>query len=169
MLDVLDKVLADRELFLSPEGWNSLDIDYHPPRVERIWKQWGEYRIYLHRIHPCKTEEALFHPHPWPSAMLIADGCYEMGVGQGASRPEVVTAAKIILGPGSRYEMVEPLGWHYVRPLVFTYTLMITGKPWSNPIQIEERPAGPLSPLDEDSKNMLLNRFRSLLLGPNKL
>ena len=63
------------------DAWRSLDIDYEPPHVERLWRPWGpvvstgamtipsRFRLSLHRIHPCET--ALFHPHPWPSAVRI--------------------------------------------------------------------------------------------------
>ena len=68
-------------LLEKPEIWNSLDVDYHPPRVERIWCQYGDYRIYLHFIHACKPGEALYHSHPWPSVMHVIEGTYEMGIG----------------------------------------------------------------------------------------
>ena len=28
-------------------AWNSLNIDYHPPKVERLWAQLGEMRLML--------------------------------------------------------------------------------------------------------------------------
>jgi len=57
------------------EGWNTKYIDYHPPLVERAYRDLDdELRISLHRIHPCKRSEALFHPHPWPGADLARDG-----------------------------------------------------------------------------------------------
>ena len=43
MLDVLERVEADLPALLADDlGWNSLDINYHPPRVERLWRNWGE-------------------------------------------------------------------------------------------------------------------------------
>ncbi len=110
--------------------WQSLDITYEKPHVERVWMPYQGYRIYLHRIHTCSREEALWHPHPWPSAMLVVDGEYEMGIGYGNSlRPPV--AATVVLGQGSRYEMVEANAWHYVRPVNKpVLSLMVTGLPW---------------------------------------
>lgn len=169
MLDILEQVLADAPNLLQPEGWHSLDIDYHPPRVERCWKQWGEYRVSLHRIYPCKAEDALFHPHPWPSAMVILKGQYEMGVGQGNSLDEVVVAAKLILGAGSRYEMDHPQGWHYVRPLTLTYTVMVTGYPWADALDSTEMPRKPMYPLDSFTREDMLSRFRELLLGDDRI
>lgn len=124
--NVLPTLLLDSSL------WNTLDVDYEPPRVERLWTQHGEDRIYLHRIHAC--EKALFHPHPWPSAIRLVLGGYEMGVGYGKGEETPPEAATMILHQGSSYEMVDEDGWHYVRPLRGTsLSVMITGKPWSRP------------------------------------
>lgn len=113
MLNVLKQAEKDMRSFLADkDGWKSLDINYHPPRVERVWRQWGEYRIMLHRIHPC--DNALMHPHPWPSAIYIASGSYEMGLGYSNTTEKPPIVAKIIAGRGSRYEMVDKYGWHYV-------------------------------------------------------
>lgn len=46
------------ELLTKPEIWNTLDIDYFPPRVERVWTQFDEnHRLFIHVIHP--TNETL--------------------------------------------------------------------------------------------------------------
>lgn len=133
MLDTLyaaEKVLPD---LLSNEGdWKSLLIDYHPPMVERLWIPFGtDSRLSLHRIHPCKKEDALFHPHPWPSAMKIVHGSYEMAVGYGSGSDLPPVAALIFAMQGSSYEMTHPDAWHYVRPIVVpVYTIMVTGTPW---------------------------------------
>src|SRR5690349_2249699 len=87
MLDVL--LQAEREvrtLLKDESGWKTLFINYHPPFVERLWRPFGEeYRLFLHCIHPCTEEQALFHPHPWPSAMRVLEGTYWMKIGAGAS------------------------------------------------------------------------------------
>lgn len=134
MLDVLERAEeALPSLLASRHLWNSVYVDYHPPFVERLWIPFegGDYRIYLHRIHPCMPEEALFHPHPWPSAMRVLEGKYEMAVGYGKGEVTPPVAAKLILGADSRYEMTDPDAWHYVRPFIGpTLSLMVTGKPW---------------------------------------
>ena len=87
---ILPELLKDEFL------WSTVDVDYETPRVERVWTQVGPMRINLHRIHPCK--EALMHPHPWPSAVAVVHGEYEMGVGFGPTTvgsPVPRTAAKI--------------------------------------------------------------------------
>jgi hypothetical protein len=115
-------------LLVSEVGWNSLDVDYDPPRVERLWRPFEECRLYLHRIHPC--DRALYHPHPWPSAIKIVSGGYEMGVGFGEGSQPPLVAATLHLKPGSSYEMTNIDGWHYVLPSVENLSIMITGAPW---------------------------------------
>lgn len=135
MLEVLERVektlpglLDDRKL----DDWNSVLIDYHPPVVKRLWRNFeDEYRIYLHEILPCQPGEALLHPHPWPSAMRVVSGTYEMGIGYGSGSVEPPVAATVILSAKSTYEMVDKDAWHYVRPLRHpALSLMVTGKPW---------------------------------------
>jgi hypothetical protein len=159
MLDALARVEAELPTLLADAaGWNSLDIDYHPPRVERLWRPWGAYRISLHCIHPCTADAALFHPHPWPSAMRILDGSYEMAVGYGAGSTPPPIAARIIASALS-YEMTDPDAWHYVRPIGGpAMTVMVTGTPWS---RASPGSAEPLRPLAEARKAELLAWFRA--------
>ena len=158
------------------DAWRSLDIDYEPPRVERLWRPWGpvvstgamsipsRFRINLHRIGPC--ESALFHPHPWPSAVRIITGRYEMGVGtrsvnQHYNPPEI---CRMVLGPGDQYEMVDPAGWHYVKPLDEpSLSVMITARPFTEQI-FDHRQFGKREKLGElglGVKTSLLAEFTS--------
>ena len=119
------------DLMKDETAWRSLYVDYHPPIVERIWRQWGEYRVYLHRIHPCIPGEALFHRHAWPQAVRVISGTYEMGVGvlpfQTSSTPLLVIS---LMGPGSYYEMNHPSGGHYVQPIGQpSRSVLLTGPP----------------------------------------
>jgi hypothetical protein len=126
--------------------WQSLYVDYHPPTVERLWTTWHLYRVYLHRIHPCEREQALFHPHPWPSAMRVLEGEYEMAVGFGPGMEEPPVAALMVSRGDFRYEMTHPDSWHYVRPLGQpTFSLMVTGSPWTRTSHKSEKPLHPLS------------------------
>ncbi len=160
---------ALQELFDDEAGWQSLDVDYEPPRVERLWRPYeSDHRLYLHRIHPC--EQALFHPHPWPSAILLLSGRYEMGIGYGAGNTPPPIAATTILAPGTMYEMLDPDGWHYVRPLGGpSLSLMVTGPRW------ERWSPGPstdkvLQPLTDDARKALFRdvaaALNTLPLGP---
>ncbi len=159
MLDTLHAVERDLpQLLTSAAGWNSLRIDYHPPFVDRVWRDWGEYRISLHCISPCEPDASLFHPHPWPSAMRILEGQYEMTVsyGQGDTAPPV--AAKLIASGPMEYEMVDENAWHAVRPIGgVAWTLMVTGKPWSRSAPRSERPLHALPP---ERIEEILARFR---------
>jgi hypothetical protein len=160
MLDILravEEVLPD--LLRDEAGWQSVYIDYHPPTVERLWRQWREYRVSLHRIHPCGPGEALFHPHPWPSAMRILEGEYEMAVGYGAGDDLPPVAALMIAAGDFRYEMTDPDAWHYVRPLgAPSLSLMVTGPPWQ---RSSPRSSKPLQPLTAEQQAALLQSFRA--------
>lgn len=149
-------------LLLDVGGWKTKLIDYHPPKVERLYRDLDGDRILLHRIHPCEPGEALFHPHPWPSAIAIVEGGYEMGVGQGQEAPRKA-AATLVLAPGSRYEMTDPLGWHWVRPLDRpSLSVMVTGPVWPAEVALEAPRTGnyPFPPLSEEARDDLLAAFR---------
>lgn len=149
----LPKLLKDRS------HWQSVLVDYHAPFVERLWMPVGSYRVYLHKIYPCDASQALFHPHPWPSAMRIVDGEYEMSVGYGKGMIVPPTAATMILSTGSCYEMIDPDGWHYVRPLGKpTLSLMVTGTPWKRE---SHKSTKQLYPLAENVAEELLRGFSS--------
>ncbi len=150
--EALPKLLEDEE------GWTGLYVDYERPFVERLWRAWGDYRLNLHRIHPCDSGQALWHPHPWPSAMRIHEGSYEMRVGYGDGEAIPATACRLVLVPGSTYEMVELDGWHAVRPLVEpVYTFMLTGKPWS---RSSPKSVKPLAALTSEQRANLFAFFR---------
>lgn len=160
MLEILARVEAELPRLLVETTWNSLDITYHPPHVERLWIPWRDYRVSLHRIHPCEPSDALFHPHPWPSAMRILDGTYEMAIGHGAGEAAPPIAARIVASGEFRYEMTDRDAWHYVRPIGGpAMTIMVTGKPWER-----SAPAGPgeqLRPLDDTRHAEILAWFRA--------
>lgn len=141
MKDILIQAEQQLPALLKNSELHSMYIDYHPPFVKRIWLQYGEYRIYMHRIEPCSSSpEALYHPHPWHSAIRIVRGHYEMGVGHSASNELPPTDCKLLLGPGTLYEMTEPDGWHYVNPLDKpVYSLMVTGKRSERPMPLEPK------------------------------
>lgn len=167
MLNVLYAVEAELPHLLADEaGWNSLYIDYHPPTVARLWRSWREYRISLHRIHPCAAGEALFHPHPWPSAMRVLAGEYEMAVGYGPGETAPPVAARMIATGDFRYEMTEPDAWHYVRPIgAPTYSVMVTGIPWT---RSSPTPGKPLRALTVAEGVELLRFFRQRYPHPTE-
>jgi hypothetical protein len=160
MLDVLDRVERELPALLADgDAWAGLFIDYHPPTVERLWRQWGEYRVSLHRIHPCAAHEALFHPHPWPSAMRVLSGEYEMAVGYGTGDEAPPVAARLVASGDLRYEMTDPDAWHYVRPIGGpSWSVMVTGKPWSRPAPRADKP---LTGLTSEQRERVLAFFRA--------
>ncbi len=166
MIDVLTELEKQLPEWLEqPELWNTLMIDYRPPKVERLWRQVGEYRLFLHCIYPCTKRQAFFHPHKWPSAVKILRGGYEMGVGfgKGIKRPKV--SHTIYFGPGSGYEMLHRDAWHYVRPVDGpSFSTMITGKPWRR--AMPDVPSEPLSALPEDRFKKLRQLFLRMLAKP---
>ena len=107
------------DLLRDGKPWKTLWITYHPPFVERLWRQWGECRICLHTIHALEEDEKrepLFHPHYWPSAMRVHDS-YTMNIGYGdpdGPTPPVILTQN--LAAGSTYAMEDPWTWHSVRP-----------------------------------------------------
>lgn len=139
------------------DNWFSMDVVYHAPHVERVWRQHGNIRVFLHRIHPCERDEALWHPHDWPSAMHILDGVYEMDVGEGMS-----ISSTLELHAGSYYEMVQPWGKHSVRPIKLVHALMIAGPKHPKDTLIPfDKPKKKQEPLAPDVKSDVLSFFRS--------
>lgn len=156
-------------LLASSSEWQSVHVTYHPPRVERLWIQHGENRIFLHRIHPCAPDDALWHPHPWPSAVRIVAGRYDHGVsiraadGEASRDPRMLV--RTILSPGSEYEMTEPDAWHVVRPLDEPVdSIMVTGAPYSPRVAMPSPPSTPQGPLTadrvEELREVWLQRLR---------
>lgn len=147
MLDVLERAEGELpRLLLDLDSWNSLYIDYEQPYVDRLWRPFRDGRLFLHRIHPCNADQALFHPHPWPSAMRIVQGRYEMAVGFGSGETRPPIACRLTTETGLRYEMTDPDVWHYVRPLSdVCWTVMVTGLPWGRPAPKSTTPLRPLT------------------------
>ncbi len=148
----LDEVLGEIEdkmpkLLVDVSGWKSLDIDYDQPRVERVYRQYGDYRIYLHRIHACAEGESLLHPHPWPSIVRVISGIYEMGIGSSSTNEPPPVVAKVTFNlSGGIYEMPHRDGWHYVRPLAgVSHSLMVAGPPWNRWAPSSNKPLKPLT------------------------
>lgn len=157
MLNLLHEAIKELpKLMETTEGWSSVEVTYHAPRVERLWCQWGSNRVFLHRIYPCEINQSLFHPHPWPSAVRIVAGLYEHKIGIGQTDPgwqepsTPTTLVTQLLTEGSEYEMTNPRTWHSVRPLEGpSDSIMVTGplyvpkvKMPSSPLEKQE----PLSP-----------------------
>lgn len=147
MLALLDEALVEiPALLASPTDWRGLRITYHPPRVDRAWRPWRDYRLSIHRIYPCAPDEALLHPHPWPSAMRVLAGRYAMRIGYGAGTTAPPIAATVIAVAGTTYAMIDPDAWHDVRPLdAPVLTVMLSGPPWGRAMPLDPEPQAPLT------------------------
>lgn len=136
------------ELIKDIDGWNGIDVLYHEPRVERVWRQWENYRISLHLIHPALRVDCLYHPHPWASGIRVVHGGYEMGIGYGAGVETPPEACRVILTAGSEYCMENKDGWHYVCPTDgINLSVMVSSEPWNRemPVEPEHNENGKLS------------------------
>jgi hypothetical protein len=163
MLEQLYQLEKELHNHLQDENsWNSLFVDYHKPYVKRLWKPIGDYRIFLHQIFPCEKEESLLHPHPWPSAMKVVGGIYEMGVGYSETNKKPIIASTLILPLNSYYEMIDINSWHYVRPLEKpSFSLMITGNPWKREVPKSNYR---MRQLEECEKRIIFDEFKQQYL-----
>mgnify|MGYP000904770363 CR=1 FL=1 len=152
-------------LLADAAGWEALLVDYEPPTVERLWRPWEDGRLSLHEIHPCAEDEAMYHPHKWPSAMRIVEGIYGMRIGSGHGMEPPPVGGYVELSAGDRYAMADPAGWHAVIPQGGpVLTVMATGPLWEQPAaKKSSKPLGPLSP---QRKEALLRRFQGYYPPP---
>jgi len=176
MFELLDKALAELpSLMGSHDGWQSVHVTYHAPRVERIWRQWGENRILLHRIHPCDEGEALMHP--WPSAVCIMSGRYEHRIGVREFVPfqepkPPTTLVTETLAVGSRYEMTNRHAYHSVRPFGNpSDSIMVTGPLYKPRVVMPHVPIKKQQPLSSERFTELFEEWKtriSLLTSEGK-
>lgn len=169
MLAELKGLMASEipQLILDPATpWQTLDILYEDPRVERVWLQLGPKRLYLHRIHPC--ERGFYHPHPWPSAIVLVSGMQRMLLGYGppsGKAPDI--AATLEIAAPSGYEMLDPRGWHAVMPQGgVSLSLMLTGRPWTMPVMQHAQKAAN-RPLAPEARASVLADFLRALTTPS--
>lgn len=149
--------------------WQSKLVDYHPPKVERIYttehfRTRIAYRVSLHRIYGCPTP-ALMHVHPWPSAVRIIRGSYIMESGK-VNCCEYRRSLITRMVEGSEYEMRSKEDWHSVSPLNEpALTVMVTGIPFSIPHKsmAKQPQPGALRELDAFEFDDLFQEFKCAL------
>jgi len=167
MINKIKKLIKSEQfkVWLSnPQLWESLNIDYHPPRVERVWMPFNDMRVSLHVIHPSGKYDTQIHSYPWELAsyVLPIGGKYEQGIGYrgfdklGLENKIVCTQE---LGGDMYYEILDPNALHYVRPYVLpVFMVTITGpKIWGNNGVILDKK---LEPLSEERKKEILQTFK---------
>lgn len=153
-------------LLEQPEAWNSLDVNYHPPRVERLFHDVDGYRLYLHVIHATQ-ELCLFHKHNWPAALKQVHGSYEMGITYSereiSSREahSLPVLARFIIAEGSYYEMTQTDAMHYVRPITpFSLSIMLTNEKYPESAIRTEAVDRKLEPLSDLRRLEVLALFK---------
>jgi len=158
-----------KELLDKPEVWNTLDVDYFPPRVERLWTQYKGYRIFLHTIHPT-DKPCLFHKHRWPAAFKQVSGSYEMGITYSEKEVssdeayDMPTLVRFIVSAGSYYEMTQTDCLHFVNPQgEVSHSIMITKDMYPESEFRKESLTIELSELEELRKITLLGVYKRLL------
>jgi hypothetical protein len=134
MIEELKSIIKDERfkvLLNNPDIWESKDVDYTTPRVERVWIPINDKRLSLHVIHPCEDGEAYLHPHVWETAMFVLPigGLYEHQMGFRVPNFGDEIVCKQIVEGAMYYEMMNPDGIHSVRPISQpVFTIMLSGK-----------------------------------------
>lgn len=163
LLKLLDRTLEKlKKKSLTVNDVKSLDIDYLPPRVYRVWFEMHDeelninYRVMFHRIFKLqKGEKPYYHPHIWKSAMIVCEGSYIMELGDANN-----IYSTMLLTPKSKYEMVNPNGWHSVSPLTeIADSIMITTELYPKVEMPVKHPT--LNPLEEHTVRYLLRTFKN--------
>jgi hypothetical protein len=151
-----------------PEVWRTLDVDYHPPRVERLYMDHANGdRIYLHVKHATDSP-CLLHKHNWPSVIKQVIGSDEMGITysedeiNSSKAHTLPTLARFIIVEGSYYEMTQTDALHYVRPITpISYSIMLTNGRFYEHVFRQEAVTRKLSELSDDRKMEILDIFKS--------
>lgn len=163
-LEPVIKILLD-----NPSVWKTLDVDYFPPRVERLYTEINGYRVFLHTIHPT-NEPCLFHKHRWPAAFKQLKGSYEMGITYSEKEISseeahlIPTIARFIVNEGSYYEMTQTDCLHFVNPKdQISCSIMVTKDLYPEAEFRKETLDRKLSELSEERKIERLKYFKSII------
>lgn len=160
----IEEHFKKENLLSDPSKWKSIDVDYHPPHVERLYTNIGSIRVCLHKIHPCDPDEALLHPHPWPASFKVYKGMYLTEIGSSSTSEPPKESVKVNLSAGSMISMTNPNDWHYVAPIDEpVYTMMINGAPYEKTHPGVKKASKKLFPLKEFAKEDLLREFKKLI------
>lgn len=165
--ELIKTALLDlRKLAYVPNIWKSKLVDYESPLVERLWTDYKDCRLSIHKIHPC--EKPLRHVHPWPAAVRVLSGMYEMEMGiveKSSSEWDYRLLGSFLIGPGSEYDLTAVDTWHSVKPIKGpSISLMIMGKPWEHHPSMNNQPQpGELKSLHEETVLSILNEVKYVL------
>ena len=157
--NLLAEVESELPERIAKGDFRSMHVTYAKPYVERLFYTRGEHRVFLHRIDSCMPEEALWHPHPWPSLIKVIDtegGLYRHSVGDRNGVFAVQTGTASVLRPIT-YTMLEPKAFHSVSTDKASWSVMIIGPRWSPPEPSKHQEVISASRVQE-----LLDRWRFL-------
>jgi hypothetical protein len=142
--------------------WDSLEIDYHKPYVNRIWIKYNDWHICLHEILPCERSEALIHAHPWEADFKVYEGGYRMDMGFGINEPEIMQ--EMVLPPNSMYSMTDPNAWHCIYPSSTVYSIMVSRTPYGDKTNPNcKKSDKKLEPMSDSEVQRLKSKFINLL------
>jgi hypothetical protein len=168
MLEALFATLPQLPALLDDRGrWQSVLINRRKPETYRFFTDLGDLRVCFHKFNACDRHEAFQHPHPWPGAFLVLDGCYRMTTGRSPDRhADPVPGPEFVLASDSAYQIIHPMDWHGVIPLRETFTVMVNGPRWADDVRHTKAVTTQgknLDPVPEDELVTYLARFRSLV------
>jgi len=165
MLKKLDGVHRNLKSMFNDCRWNGIDVDFTPPKMMRLWTSYNGMKACLHKIYPILAdgaEKPFLHPHPWPCAIKILKGAYEMEVGHSATLSSPPISMKFVMPAGSSYEMLHKDIWHSVSPIDGPiYSIMLIGKKWNR--EMPKKHILPPRMLNESEREQLINEFCQLL------
>jgi len=166
MLKKLDEAHCDLKLMLNNCRWNGISIDFAPPKMIRLWASYNGIKACLHKIYPISAdniEKPFLHPHPWPCAIKVLKGAYEMEMGHSTTLSPPLISIKFVVSADSSYEMLYKDIWHSVNPINDdpVYSIMLIGKKWDRKM-LKKNTSSPRI-LNELEKECLINEFDQLL------
>lgn len=168
LIEELMSVMGDRDVFSNRHEWQTLDVDYYPPRVERVWRKLSDTRrLFVHLIHPT-DQPCLLHKHRWPAAFAMLSGAYETALTRCEEEIDTDAARSLpvvsrhIVSAGSFYEMTDTHALHYVRPLGDrpSLSLMLTGPLYPEASYRQEAPHPELKQLTQERADQILDMAR---------
>ena len=160
LLPEVKKVIKSGDL----TEWDSLVINRRKPHTYRVFRQFGDLRVCLHKFEECAPEDAFAHPHPWSGAFLMLEGAYVHEVGFSPDlESQPVFCFKEIVYPYSRYEITNKQTWHKVQPLKTTYTIMCNTAAWEGHSETRTTKGKDLEKMTDVDLTAHLQKFDELL------
>lgn len=156
-LNDIEKLLPD---FLKvEEDWCGERVVAGPHKADRVFREYNNIDVYLHRLYPCKPEDAIMHTHEGPTAIRILFGNYIMRLGHFDGASYQISSTMIAV-PGFSYEMMERRSSHSVAPLTEVYSVRLLDR---NSFEDHKEIEGGVSvnSLEEDDLREMLARFKT--------